>query len=155
MIHQCGDKDRATANVHGVLDALLLQHMTARTTEPLIIDLEGVVTMTTAGRRALIALMKQSDPRALAIDNCPRFLIESINATPALLGGHHRAHRIRSLYAPYSCKSCNVTTEAWVARHEIKIVRSCVRAPLRACHYCGQRMTLATDPQDFFLFLVS
>ena len=118
---------------------------------PLKLSFEGVTSMNSVGARALTLCMRELGQRAVELHQVPTFLVEQINVVPGLIG--KRAKNVASLFAPYHCSGCKLTTDSLVERHEVHLSHRGTEAPVRRCERCGAAMKLRGEEEDLFLFL--
>ncbi len=89
------------------------------TRHPVAVNFQGTVQVSSAGAMKLRDLVLAMPDDGLAFHECPPFLIELFNMIPDLTRMRGHAVRIVSLYAPYTCGSCQLSTDVLKAGAEI------------------------------------
>jgi hypothetical protein len=93
-------------------------------------------------------------PGALQFLECPPFLVETFNMIPDItrLAGHEVD--VVSVYVPYTCESCRISTDVLKKIVDVKISNGSVTLGNSRCHQCLGPMSLVVDPIDYFSFLI-
>lgn len=118
--------------------------------EPLRLNMREVSRLNSIGVRNLLKFLAEWGTKAFIYDECPSEFIDQINMIPALLGtkGHGK---IKNLFVPYECPSCDHEEEVLCPIEDFQGVSKGQEAPKRKCSKCGSQATVLTD--SFFVFL--
>lgn len=112
----------------------------------LVLNLQHVRTINSAGARKLMQLVDQADPeRPLIVERCSPVVVQQLNLFPLLA----RRLRVLSVIAPLECAGC-------LAQQDVLVDVSTGRRPdlpHLVCERCGAPMELADLPERYFAFL--
>ena len=121
---------------------------------PIKFNLRDIASINSNGIRKFIAFVMKDPKREMEFHECTAEFIANVNIIPQLLGQPPNARRIKSLYVPITCESCDHTESLLINFDQIK------QAPtgswniaLMPCKTCKMPMTLEVEPADYFIFM--
>lgn len=106
-----------------------------------------VTQVNSLGVEAWVLFMKAIAERyEVEIERCPVTLVEYGN----LHGGVFASALVLSIYVPYVCTSCHVSSEALIASASFGAGRS---LPPQTCKVCGSELEPEVAPEHYLAFL--
>jgi CheY-like chemotaxis protein len=112
----------------------------------LVLDLEHVRAINSAGVRKLIELVEHMDDEVVVVaERCSPIVVGQLNLLPVLA----RRLSVRSVIAPMECSDC-------LGQRDVMVEVSAGRRPdlpQLDCERCGAPMELADLPERYFAFL--
>jgi eukaryotic-like serine/threonine-protein kinase len=142
----------ALVKVTGVLDERFEGFGTI-TAAALVIDLAGVVRVTSFGvRQWLIAMTAlSSEAGDLYLVNCPPFIVDQLN----MVKGFGGRAKVLTLVAPYTCTTCSHESDEVI---DVVVDRDVITrgdVPERQCRRCGNQLAFDEIPESYFACVAS
>ena len=118
--------------------------------EPLRLNLKGLTRLNSIGIRNLLKFITDFSPCAFVYEECPSEFIDQVNMIPALLGVKNNG-KIKSLFVPFECPTCDHEDEVLSEVSEYTALKSGGSGPAHTCSKCGGKMNVLMD--SFFIFM--
>jgi len=119
--------------------------------EPLVLNMEGVLRINSVGIRNFLKFLNAWGPKSLEYQKCTADFIDQLNMIPAI-GGINKQAVVSSLYVPLECDSCDKELEQL---SDIKPYKDAIEKnqelPHVKCPECGDSMNVLSE--SFFVFL--
>lgn len=117
-------------------------------------NFRDLVSCNSNGIHKLLVFLLAHPAVEVEFHECVPEFISNVNVIPHLLGSPPRIERIKSLFVPYTCSSCEKTIDILFATNEIKQgPDGDLVAPERNCPACKNSLILDVDPSSYFFFL--
>jgi hypothetical protein len=118
---------------------------------PLKLGLARIQTINSIGIHGYIKFVSAFKDDEIELHECSRPVMDLINTIPATLGRPSRPSRVKSIYTPYRCRSCDKEFGLLIAAPDFA---ACFEGfPRKVCTNCGAQLACTADPDDLFFFL--
>jgi anti-anti-sigma regulatory factor len=121
------------------------------TAPALVLDLEGITFINSAGVREWIGLLRGLQRRRVQVtlDRCPEIIVRQLN----LIEVARESAMVSSVFVPYDCGLCGEEAARLLSRGELLDVRALGLFPECLCPACGEPMEAGQDPELYLSFL--
>lgn len=143
-----------TYHLTGRMDEFLDMSSLETLGSPLKFNLRGITSINSNGIRKFLAFVVKDPNREMEFHECTAEFVANVNIIPQILGQPPNARRIKSLFVPLTCESCDQSEDHLVTFDQIKptATGSWDIAPV-SCKTCKKPMSLEVEPSDYFLFM--
>jgi hypothetical protein len=121
---------------------------------PLKFNLREVTSINSNGIRKFLSFIVKDPKRDMEFHECTAEFISNVNIIPQILGQPPNARRIKSLFVPLTCESCDRSENHLIVFDQINptATGSWEIAPV-PCKICHKLMSLEVEPADYFIFM--
>jgi hypothetical protein len=141
-------------HLNGRLDEFLDLAPLEKVGPPIKLNIREITSINSNGIRKFLAFIVKDPKREMEFHECTPEFIANVNIIPQILGQPPNARRIKSLFVPLTCESCDNSENHLVTFDQIKPTSTGTWdiAPV-PCKACKKPMALEVEPSDYFLFM--
>lgn len=141
-------------HLSGRLDEFLDLAALEKLGRPVKFNIRDITSINSNGIRKFLTFIVKDPTREMEFHECTPEFIANVNIIPQILGQPPNARRIKSLFVPLTCESCDKSENHLVTFDEIMPTPHGTWdiAPV-SCKACKKLMALEVEPSEYFLFM--